>query len=362
MGGDWKSCLPCGGSSSGPTISSAPPVVVAVSGAAGQIGYSLLPMIANGDMFGASRRVIIRGLDLKLPSTMDNMRAIEMELLDSNFPLLVEATLSSDEKVVFKDADYAILLGAFPRQEGKEDREIMEKNVTIFRTMGKAIQDSAKPSCRVLVSGNPANTNAFIVSHYATKLPKANFFSLSRLDYNRAIGQLAKRAKAGANDVRNVVLWGRHCEPPDYENATIHGKTVKQVLSSADDEKWLRRTFLETVMTRGQEVQRARKASSAMSAARSIAQQVHDLHCGTRGGEHVSMGVWSDGNPYGVTNGIFFSFPVICRAGQWKVVPGLKVDGADTKKIIHNAETGLKKERDLAVEVIRKHDRSGKGA
>eukprot|EP00928_Gymnodinium_smaydae_P078585 TRINITY_DN62708_c0_g1_i1.p1 TRINITY_DN62708_c0_g1~~TRINITY_DN62708_c0_g1_i1.p1 ORF type:complete len:394 (-),score=72.92 TRINITY_DN62708_c0_g1_i1:143-1231(-) len=358
MGG-LSSCL-CGcGVRRDPPISSARPLRVAVSGAAGQIGYSLLPMIAQGEMFGRGRRVILQGLDLQIPSTKENMQAIKMELQDGNFPLLVEAIMSTDERIAFKDADYAILLGSFPRMEGREDREIMEKNVTIFRTMGRAIEKYAARDCKVIVVGKPSNTNALICSHYAPKLPKENFFALTRLDHNRTLGQLAERAHVPSGDVRNVVIWGRSASTPDVDHALAKGKRIGQMFAKDADRQWLRETLPAVVQQRGDSIYKARKASSAMSAARSIVDHVHDLHCGTRKGEFVSMGVWSKGNKYGVAENLYYSFPVTCRAGgRFAIYSGLKAS-PDVVRRRREAELALKEERDLACEVFSKHDSAG---
>jgi len=376
---------PCfGGIGKGGGVSNEEPIKVTVLGAAGQIGYSLLPMIANGDMFGPNRRVILRGLDLKLQATMENMRAIEMELNDGNFPLLFSAQLTTSDSEAFKDAEYAILLGAFPRQEGREEREIMDKNVTIFRTMGNAIENHASKNCKVLVTGNPANTNAYIVAHYAPKLPKENFFCLSRLDQNRAAGQIASKAKVIAaaensklnatkndpvqvtvNDVQNIIVWGKHCSPPDVEQCTVKGKPVSKLFSKKEDKEWLEKDFPSTVMDRGMDVQKARKATSAMSVARSICDHMRDLHCGTRSGEHVSMGVWSGNpaggaveNPYGITGGLFYSMPVTCSGGNYKIKPGLKPTSPEMLKMIKSAQDSLVAEKALADKIIQKHEQT----
>jgi len=276
---------------------------------------------------------------------------------DGNFPLLEKATLCTSDTTAFKDVDYAILLGAFPRQENRDEREIMEKNVTIFRTMGNAIENHASKKCKVIVTGNPANTNAYIVSYYAPKIPKENVFSLTRLDHNRAAGQLAARAKVGMADVRNVVIWGKHCTPPDTDNVLIKGVKMTKALVKREDQTWLQNEFPGLVVQRGNEILQARKASSSMSAARSICDHIRDLYFGTRSGEHVSMGVWSRGNPYGISEDLFYSFPVTCTPGRVKVQK-LPVSEPMTR-VMKEAEKVLLAERDMADDVIKRGGSKG---
>lgn len=334
-------------------VASAEPLCVAISGAAGQIGYSLLPMIASGAMFGPGQRVTLQCLDLNLQEVKENMRGIEMELQDGNFPLLHKVLFSTDESAVFRSADYAILLGAFPRQEGQERRAAMEKNVLIFRTMGNAIQDHAKSSCKVLVVGNPSGTNALICAHYAPNLPKENFSTLTRLDQNRASWQIAQRAQVRIGDVKNIIIWGASAKAPDLEHCMVKGKPLHEALTKFDDQQWLRDQFHQELLQRGASIHKARKASSAMSTARAIVDHIHDLHVGTRSGEFVSMGVWSDGNEYGVASGLFYSMPVSCLGGgRYSVVPGLKSEACKDKMIEMEAE--LVADRESAREIFTK--------
>lgn len=294
-------------------------------------------------------------MDLNLQAVKENMRGIEMELQDGNFPLLHKVVFSTDDAVVFRDADYAILLGAFPRQEGRERREAMEKNVLIFRTMGHAIQDHAKRGCKVLVVGNPSNTNALICAQYAPHLPKENFFALTRLDQNRAIGQIAQRAGVGVGDVKNVVVWGAHAKLPDVEHCSIRGRPLREALVRLDDQEWLKGQFLEEVQQRGANIVKARKASGAMSTARAIVDHVRDLHFGTRPGEFVSMGVWSDANEYGIAEGLVFSMPVTCHGrGRYRVMSGLKLSTVSKDKM-REIEAELIADRELAKEIFAKH-------
>mmetsp|Transcript_30684 Transcript_30684/g.60222 ORF Transcript_30684/g.60222 Transcript_30684/m.60222 type:complete len:373 (-) Transcript_30684:80-1198(-) len=334
----------------------AEPICVAISGAAGQIGYSLLPMIAEGAMFGPRRSVVLRCLDLNLPTVKGQMQAIEMELQDGHFDLLQEAVFTTDDSTAFKDADYAILLGAYPQQEGKEKGETMEKNSMIFRTIGAAIERYAKKGCKVLVVGHPACTNTLLCAHHTPALPKENFFALSRLDTNRAVSQIATRAQVSAGAVRNIIAWGAHNQVPDIDHATIDGKPVPEVLSKEDDREWLAGPFIEAVQRRGANVVAARKASSALSAARAIVDTIRDLHGGTKSGEIVSLGVWSQGEEYGVGAGLIFSLPVHCPGeGRFRIVPDLAVT-EQTRARMLAAEADLKADRELLMEVLKKHN------
>jgi len=348
------SCFAAGSSNRSKVL--AEPLRVAISGAAGQIGYSLLPMIAEGEMFGRHQRVVLQCLDLNLPTVKDNMRGIEMELQDGNFKLLDKVSFTTDDSVAFKGADYAILLGAFPQQDGKEKRETMEKNSMIFRTIGHAIECHASKGCKVLVVGHPACTNALLCAHHAPALPKDSFTALTRLDQNRAAGQLAQRAGVPTGDVRNVAVWGGHLRVPDVDRAEVGGRPVREVLLGDGDRKWLAEQFVPDTQRRGACIHKVRKASSAMSAARAIVDHIHDLHCGTRPGEFASMGVWSDGNEYGVHGGLIFSMPTCCPGrGRHQIAPGLRVS-QQTRRKIAEAEAELLEDRRLMLEILARHN------
>jgi len=315
-----------------------------------------MPMIAKGDMFGPGRRVILTGLDLKIPATQENMKAYEMELQDGNFPLLAKVTLTTNDAIAFDNVDYAIMLGSFPKQEGREDREIMEKNVTIYRTFGKKLKECASKSCKVIVVGPPASTNAYICAHYADILPKENFFALTRLAQNRAAGQIALKANAYVNDVRNVVIWGRSDTTPkaDLSNALVRGVAINKALAKSDEQKWLNEELPKLLENRGQDIVKARKAPAALSSSRSIVDSVRDLHFGTRSGEYISMGVWSKGNPYKIGEGMYFSFPVVCKGkGRFKVQAGLRTP-QHVLKSMKEAEDSLLADIKLAKEIIEK--------
>ncbi|CAL1130735.1 unnamed protein product [Cladocopium goreaui] len=329
-------------------ISAMEPVTVTVCGAAGHIGYSLLPMIASGAIFGPSRRVCLQCLDLNLPEVMDSMRGIEMEMYDGNFPLLQKMMFTTDDAQAFKGADYAILLGAFPKQDGIDKRDVMEKNVMIFRTMGKALERHVKPECKVLVVGNPSHTNAWICAQYAPSLPKHNIFALTRLDQNRATGQIAHHFGLSVNDVRNVVVWGCHAKFPDVDHAVIKGKPFSEIPGG----NRLNDLFRKEMQTRGASIVKARKASSAMSTARAIVDHLKDLHLGTRVGEFVSMGVWSDHGAYSIADSLVFSVPVVCQGGgKYHVYKGLSLSVASQEKL-RQVEAEMLADRDLARQCI----------
>mmetsp|Transcript_11211 Transcript_11211/g.27415 ORF Transcript_11211/g.27415 Transcript_11211/m.27415 type:complete len:329 (+) Transcript_11211:170-1156(+) len=324
------------------------PLVVCVTGAAGQIGYAITPMICNGDMFGPDQPVILHLLDL--PFCMESLGGVVMEIEDGNYPLVYGVVATSDVGKAFSGADCAVLLGAFPRKQGMERKELMEKNIGIFKTMGEAVEKNASPNIKVLVVGNPANTNALVMSHFAPKVPKTNFTAMTRLDHHRALGQLALKAGCSVRDVQNVIIWGNHSSTqyPDVNSATINGRPVRSVIN---DDKYLNGEFIELIQKRGAAIISARKASSALSAARAAVTHMRSWFCGTAQGEYVSMGVLSDGNEYGVKPGLMYSFPCTCKEGQWSIVGGLKAD-AFSKEKMKATEAELQEEKDLAMSLV----------
>lgn len=331
------------------------PIRVAITGVAGQIGYALLPMIANGDMFGPNQEVIIQGVDLNNDAVKENLKGIQMELDDGYYPLLKQVIFTTDPNVAFQDADVAILLGAFPRKQGMERKDLMEKNISIFKTMGTAIEKNASKNIKVLVVGNPANTNCLVCSEFAPSIPKQNFTALTRLDHNRARGQIALRAGAQLPDVKGITIWGNHSSTqyPDVNHGTIGGKPVSTVLSS--DAAWLKSEFIEMIQKRGAAIINARKASSALSAARGITNHVHDWICGTdAAGEIVSMAVYTDGSDgYGIDKGLIYSFPCVCRGGgKFEIVKGLPIDDFSREKL-KVTEKELIEERELAFQITK---------
>lgn len=324
------------------------PLVVCVTGAAGQIGYAITPMICNGDMFGPDQPVIIHLLDL--PFCMESLSGVVMEIEDGNYPLVYGVVATSDVGKAFAGADCAVCLGAFPRKQGMERKDLMEKNIGIFQAMGEAVEKNASSNIRVLVVGNPANTNALVMSHFAPKVPKKNFTAMTRLDHHRALGQIALKAGVGVKDVSNVIIWGNHSSTqfPDVNHGTIGGKPIRQVVN---DDKYLNEDFIETIQKRGAAIINARKASSALSAARAAVRHMRSWVCGTGPNEFVSMGVLSDGNSYGVADGLMYSFPCQCQDGEWSIKNGLPID-AFSKKKMQITEAELKEEKELAFSLL----------
>jgi len=319
-------------------------------------------MIAKGDMFGPRQRIMLRCLDVNIPKVKQAMEGIKMELQDGYFPLLVDQQVifSTSDRDAFKDADYAILLGAFPKQDGMRQEDYMEKNILIFKTMGNAIKQYAKATCKVLVVGQPANTNAAICAKFADNIPKSNFFTLSRLDHNRAVGILATKAQVPVHEVRNVIIWGGSRKAAiccDLQLCTVKGKPVKEFFSSAEDQKWLTDTFPAQLNKRGQDIMNAfaTQKASALSAARAIVSHVCDLFFGRRSGEVFSMGVNSDGNPYGIQGGLYFSFPVrLTGRGTYKLVKGL-AHSVDVREKIQEQETTLIAEKAIVTKLCGQH-------
>ncbi len=300
---------------------SKPAMRVAVTGAAGQIGYSLLFRIANGDMLGRDQPIILQLLDI--PQAMDAVRGVVMELDDCAFPLLQDVVVTDDPKVAFKDADCALLVGARPRGKGMERKDLLEANGAIFTVQGQALNEVAKRDCKILVVGNPANTNALIAMKSAPDLPKANFTAMLRLDHNRALSQLAAKAECAVDSIEKLVVWGNHSPTmyPDYRFATTGGKSLAKLIG---DEAWNRDTFIPTVGKRGGAIIEARGLSSAASAANAAIDHMHDWVLGTNG-KWVTMGFASNGQ-YGIPEDIIYGFPVTCADGKYTLVEGLEID------------------------------------
>jgi malate dehydrogenase len=294
---------------------------VAVTGAAGQIGYSLLFRIANGDMLGKDQPVILHLLDIT--PALPAVKGVVMELEDCAFPLLAGVVVTDDPKVAFKDADYALLVGARPRTKGMERKDLLEANGAIFTVQGRALDEAASRDCRILVVGNPANTNAYIAMRSAPGLPKKNFTAMLRLDHNRALSQVAARVGKPVDAVEHMVVWGNHSPTmyPDYRFATVDGKSVKDLIA---DEAWNRDVFIPTVGKRGAAIIEARGLSSAASAANAAIDHMRDWALGT-GGRWVTMGVPSDGT-YGIPEDTMYGVPVTCANGEYTRVTGLEID------------------------------------
>ncbi len=300
-----------------------PPVRVVVTGAAGQIGYALLFRIANGDMLGKDQPVALQLLEIPDEKAQRALQGVIMELDDCAFPLLTEIKAHSDPLSAFKDADFALLVGARPRGPGMERKDLLSANAQIFSAQGKALNAVASRQVKVLVVGNPANTNAYIAMKSAPDLAKSCFTAMLRLDHNRALSQLAQKIGKAVADVENLIVWGNHSPTmyPDYRFATIEGRSIKAMIN---DESWNREVFLPTVGKRGAAIIEARGLSSAASAANAAIDHIHDWHLGTQG-KWVTMGIPSDGS-YDIPKDIIYGYPVTCSNGQFHIVKGLEID------------------------------------
>jgi len=303
---------------------------VAVTGAAGQIGYSLLFRIANGDMLGKDQPVILQLLEIDNEKAQKALKGVMMEIDDCAFPLLAGMTAHSDPMTAFKDADVALLVGARPRGPGMERKDLLEANAQIFTVQGKALDAVASRNVKVLVVGNPANTNAYIAMKSAPNLPAKNFTAMLRLDHNRALSQVAAKAGKPVGAIEKMVVWGNHSPTmyADYRFATVDGQSVKDMIN---DDAWNRDTFLPTVGKRGAAIIDARGASSAASAANAAIDHVRDWVLGTNG-KWTTMGVPSDGS-YGIPEGTMFGFPVTIENGEYSIVQGLEIDEFSQERI-----------------------------
>ncbi len=297
------------------------PVRVAITGAAGQIGYSLLFRIASGEMLGPDQPVILQLLDIT--PALPTVGGVVMELEDCAFPLLAGVVVTDDPKVAFRDVSYALLVGARPRSKGMERKDLLEANGAIFTTQGKALNEVAARDVRVLVVGNPANTNAYIAMRNAPDLPAANFTAMMRLDHNRALSQIAARTAKPVDAVRKMTIWGNHSatQYPDLYSAEIDGKSVSGLI---DDQGWIEQTFIPTVQKRGAAIIEARGLSSAASAANAAIGHVRNWVHGTRDGDWVTMGIPADGS-YGIPEGCLYGYPVTCHNGKYQIVKGIAI-------------------------------------
>jgi len=296
------------------------PVRVTVTGAAGQISYALLFRIASGAMLGQDQPVILQLLEIT--PAMGALEGVVMELNDCAFPLLQDVVISDDPEVAFKDADYALLVGARPRGPGMERKDLLEANAAIFSVQGKAMNKVASRDIKVLVVGNPANTNALIASANAPDLDAGQFTAMMRLDHNRSLSQLAEKTGAHTTDIKRMTVWGNHSNTqyPDISNATVSGKAASDLV----DQTWLEENFIPTVQERGAAIIKARGASSAASAAAAAIDHMRTWALGTAEGDWVSMGIPSDGS-YDIEPGIMFSYPVTCKDGKYEIVHGLEI-------------------------------------
>ncbi|MEI6182766.1 MAG: malate dehydrogenase [Polynucleobacter sp.] len=308
------------------------PMRVAVTGAAGQIGYSLLFRIANGDLLGKDQPVILQLLEIPDEKAQKALAGVMMELEDCAFPLLAGMSAHSDPMTAFKDIDAALLVGARPRGPGMERKDLLSANAQIFTAQGKALNAVAKKTVKVLVVGNPANTNAYIAMKSAPDIPAKNFTAMLRLDHNRALSQLATKLNKPVANIEKLVVWGNHSPTmyPDYRFATVDGKSVKD---SINDPAWNKDTFIPTVGKRGAAIIEARGLSSAASAANAAIDHMHDWMLGTNG-KWVTMGIPSKGE-YGIPAEVIYGFPVVCENGEYKMIEGLEIDEFSRERMTH---------------------------
>jgi malate dehydrogenase len=315
------------------------PVRVTITGAAGQIGYQLAFRIASGQMLGNDQPVILQLLEIT--PALDALKGVVMELDDCAFDTLADIVATDDANVAFKDSDYALLVGARPRGPGMERKDLLEANAAIFSVQGKAINDHASRDIRILVVGNPANTNALIASSNAPDIDPASFTAMTRLDHNRAIAQLAAKTGSHVSDVRCMTIWGNHSatQYPDINHASVDGKNAVDLV----DRGWLEDEFIPVVQQRGAAIIKARGASSAASAASAAIDHMHDWALGTPADDWVSMAIPSDGS-YGIEPGVIFSYPVRCNGGKYEIVQGLEIDTFSRERM-DATEAELREER-----------------
>ncbi len=322
------------------------PVRVTITGAAGQIGYQLAFRIACGQMLGPDQPVILQLLEI--PPAMPALSGVGMELDDCAFNTLTRVVATDDPDIAFKDSDFALLVGARPRGPGMERKDLLEANGEIFSVQGKAINDHAARDVRVLVVGNPANTNALIASSNAPDIDPRNFMAMTRLDHNRAIAQLAAETSTHVSDIRCMTIWGNHSatQYPDIHHAVVAGKAATELVKSS----WVAEQFIPVVQQRGAEIIKARGASSAASAASAAIDHMHDWALGTPGDDWVSMAIPADGS-YGIEPGIFFSYPVRCRDGAYEIVKDLTI-GDFSQSRLDATEAELREERAAIEELL----------
>ena len=334
-----------------------PAARVLVTGAAGQIGYALAPLVARGHLLGPSRRVVLHLFDI--PRAAEALKGLAMELQDTALPLLEDVVVTTDLSEACEEVDVAVMLGGAPRKPGQVRRDMLAPNVAIYREQGAALARHASPNVKVLVVANPSNTNAWVLAQHAVGLPARNVTALTRLDHNRCLGILGKRLRSpGVEDaavageplnIRRVAVWGNHSpkQVPDVSHATVRGLPVHEVVR---DVAWLDGDFVEEVQMRGEAIVNARKASSALSAAACACDHVRNWILGTPEGDWVSMAVVSDGS-YGIPEGLVYSFPVTCAKGEWSIVQGLDLNKR-TREMMRASVDELQEERETALEVL----------
>ena len=304
------------------------PLNVAITGAAGQIGYALAFRVASGALFGPDQPVHLHLLEIT--PALPTLQGVVMELDDCAFPTLAKVTATDDARVAFKDCHAALLVGARPRGPGMERKDLLLANAQIFSAQGKALNDVAARDIRVLVVGNPANTNALIAMKNAPSLKPQSFTAMTRLDHNRALSQLAEKTGNHVNDIQKMIIWGNHSatQYPDINHCFVKGQPARSLV----DAEWIEKTFIPTVQQRGAAIIKARGASSAASAGSAAIDHIRDWFRGSAQGDWVSMGIPSDGS-YGIPEGVIYSYPVVCRGGQYEIVQGLAIDEFSRKRM-----------------------------
>ncbi len=322
------------------------PIVVTITGAAGQIGYQLAFRIASGQMLGTDQKISLKLLEI--PPVLPALNGVAMELKDCAFETLHDVVATDDANVAFGDASIALLVGARPRGAGMERKDLLLANAQIFSAQGKAINDTASRDIRVLVVGNPANTNALITAANAPDIDSRHITAMTRLDHNRATAQLADKLGAHVSDIHQMIIWGNHSSTqyPDVSHATAGGKPARELV----DQNWLADTFIPAVQQRGAEIIKARGASSAASAASAAINHVHDWLLGTRNGDWTSMAVPSDGR-YGIPEGVIYSYPVTCNGGEYTIVDGLDIDDFSRSRM-DATDAELREERNGVKELL----------
>ncbi|MET0088073.1 MAG: malate dehydrogenase [Sedimenticola sp.] len=324
------------------------PIKVTITGAAGHIGYALAFRVASGEMFGPEQPVILRLLEI--PQALSSLNGVGMELEDCALPLLHDIVLTDDPAIGFRETDYAILIGAKPRSKGMERKDLITENAKIFSAQGRAINDYASGDVRVLVVGNPANTNALIALSNAPDLKASQFTAMTRLDHNRALGQLANKTNTLVADITRMTIWGNHSmtQYPDISNCLIDGTPAFELVTR----DWAIDHLIPRIQRRGAEIIEARGLSSAASAADAVVDHVHNWALGTPEGDWVSMSVPSDGS-YGIEEGVVFSYPVTCKDGEYEIVQGLELDALSRSRL-DASEKELRQERAVIEELLPK--------
>jgi malate dehydrogenase len=322
------------------------PVTVTITGAAGNIGYALAFRVASGQMLGADQPINLNLLEI--PAAAAAVSGVVMELNDCAFPTLNKVTATHDAQVAFKDCNFAMLVGARPRGPGMERKDLLLENAKIFSAQGKALDAVAGRDVRVLVVGNPANTNALIAQRNAPSLPPKRFTAMTRLDHNRGLAQLTEKSGAPLNEVKRVIIWGNHSatQYPDLHHATVSGKPALSVVETS----WFKDTYIPTVQQRGAAIIKARGTSSAASAASAALDHVHDWMQGTAPGDWVSMAVTADGS-YGIPEGVIYSYPVTCKDGEYSIIQGLSI-GEFSREKMQATHRELLEERDGVKDLI----------